>query len=765
MMRCFQLVAIGSVLFSLGLTASAQRLAQAPRPPRDFEWSDEFGLAGASDSVRALEVFDDGNGLAVYAGGSFDITGNVLSRGIARWNGARWQAVGDGTGIDFGDVYDLAVFDDGAGPRLAITGSFSSVNGIQADGIAFWDGESWSAPPGLNGGFGNKLLSAGNALYVGGDFDVAGGVAARNVARWDGAQWSSLGTGVANTVSDLVIADLGAGPALYASSLFFFNPEPALTVWNGSSWSPVPGAPVGSIRALDVYDDGGGPVLVTGGGQSPAVQTYDGTSWGTLGSGLPALVWSLRSAVLQGQPVLFAGGNFVVDGDGDLVNGFAVWDGSDWLAIGSSVPGVSAVSPGAGVHDVSLASFGPGPERLYVGGSFTRAGGNVAFYFAQWDGIEWLSAGSGHGMAADGTGTRHVRSLFLHDDGDGELLYAGGSFDFAGTAEVNGFARFTGDEWEAVGGAFPRSSQVWAMEAFDDGDGPGLYAAGRFSSAGSVAAENVARWDSGGWSPLAGGVDGPVEALRVFDDGGGPALYLGGSFDFANGAPAASVARWDGTEFVSLASGTTGTVSRLEVFDEGAGPVLFACGRFSQAGGVTTGGLARWDGASWSAVGGVLTNFGSPANVYDMLAVDLPQTGGPALVVIGSIGRAGTVPVDDAAYWDGVVWRPLGDLSGVGQWATALHVFDDGKTRHLLAAGGIGSQLAASLNRCARWSGAEWVPYAGGFTDGIVNAMVSRREGSDHVLYAGGSFYATGESSTGSALLGRYAGRFPDLAR
>jgi hypothetical protein len=42
-----------------------------------------------------------------------------------------------------------------------------------------------------------------------------------------------------------------------------------------------------------------------------------------------------------------------------------------------------------------------------------------------------------------------------------------------------------------------------------------LYAGGGFSSAGSVAATNIAQWNGSSWSPLGSGVNDYVYALAV----------------------------------------------------------------------------------------------------------------------------------------------------------------------------------------------------------------------------------------------------------
>ena len=63
----------------------------------------------ASGAVRALAVYDDGNGPSLHAGGSFSSAGGVLANRVARWDGSTWSALGVGLNSD---VLALTVYDD-----------------------------------------------------------------------------------------------------------------------------------------------------------------------------------------------------------------------------------------------------------------------------------------------------------------------------------------------------------------------------------------------------------------------------------------------------------------------------------------------------------------------------------------------------------------------------------------------------------------------------------------------------------------------------
>jgi hypothetical protein len=220
-------------------------------------------------------VFDDGGGPALYAGGSFTTIGGVAANGIARWNGSRWSALG--SGIATGFVTTLAAFDDGLVSALYVGGTFFSAGGVVGTAsIARWDGSRWSA---VGGGLTNAVYALtvfddgrGADLYAGGGFSRAGAVAANHVARWDGIAWSALGSGTGDLVRSLVVHDDGSGPALYAGGSFASAggaPANGVARWNGATWSAL-GSGVGegiapSVASLAVFDAGGGAALYAGG--------------------------------------------------------------------------------------------------------------------------------------------------------------------------------------------------------------------------------------------------------------------------------------------------------------------------------------------------------------------------------------------------------------------------------------------------------------------------------------------------------------------
>lgn len=676
--------------------------------------------------VQALAVFDDGNGEALYVAGAFASVSGVTSNSIARWDGTNWTSLS--TGLTSGNFYApvdaLAVFDDGTGPALYAAGGFVTAGGVTAKGLAKWNGSSWSA---VGGGLGGTNPSAralavyddgsGPALCVAGFFTSAGGVPVNGIAKWDGANWTALGSGFGGTspyVTALEVYDSGGGAELYAGGEF--NSAGGVWAhdiarWNGTNWSPLTSGVDQRVQALEVFDDGtgaklyaGGSFIIAGGLSASRIASWDGSNWAAL-SGMSYGFDALTVFDDGNGPMLYAGGDFPIAG-GIPAENIARWNGSAWSALGSGLSD--------SVQALAVFEDAGGPA-LIAGGKFTTIDGQTHDHIARWRGGKWSSLGLGT--------DNWVETMLVYDDGTRPALYVGGSFVHAGGINADSIAKWNGTQWSSLGAGI--DGIVFALAGFDDGNGPALYAGGYFSLAGGAPATNIAKWDGTNWTPLGTGTSsGPqnnayVLALAVFDDGSGPALYAGGMFDFAGNVTVNHVAKWDGANWSALGSGTNGyEVDALAVFDDGTGPALYAGGIFTQAGGIAANRVAKWDGSSWSPL-----DTGMNAGVSSLLVFD--DGTGPALYAGGGFTVAGGVAASNVAMWNGASWSPLG--GGMISGGVELCAFDDG-TGTGLYAGGDFHVSAAGDSYLAKWgcaylsSGASYCT-AGTTTHGCVPAI------------------------------------------
>ena len=124
---------------------------------------------------------------------------------------------------------------------------------------------------------------------------------------------------------------------------------------------------------------------------------------------------------------VYAGGAFVNAGGDADADYIARWNGSAWVALGSTP--LNNV-----VYDFAF----DGSGNLYAGGEFINAGGDAnADKIARWDGSAWSALSNAGGMSGL---SGSVNALYVDANGS---VYAGGSFNNAGTIQCQSIAVYT----------------------------------------------------------------------------------------------------------------------------------------------------------------------------------------------------------------------------------------------------------------------------------------------------------------------------------
>lgn len=175
--------------------------------------------------VLDLQVADLGDGEKLYAGGRFLNIDGVPANNIAVYDGTTWEAMGTGLlpSSGFAQVITMTVFDDGNGPAVYAGGSFATAGGTPARNVAKWDGTSWSA---MDTGLAATVQELtvfddgnGPALYASGNFETAtGGI--NHIAKWNGTSWEQVLAGANANVFGAIVYDAGEGEALHFGGSF-----------------------------------------------------------------------------------------------------------------------------------------------------------------------------------------------------------------------------------------------------------------------------------------------------------------------------------------------------------------------------------------------------------------------------------------------------------------------------------------------------------------------------------------------------------------
>jgi trimeric autotransporter adhesin len=230
------------------------------------------GLVPDVTGASHLVVHDDGDGAALYAGGSFYFpqlgSGIHLPRNFARWTGSEWVPVGGGTQR----ISALGSYDDGTGPALFMTVASSSPLWPNAPihGCWRWNGQ-WTDVRGGWGfvtgqGFVEWEVSGRRLLLLAGSLGT-GSVSYSGLHRWTGSGWQQL---VTMSVNNPRTATVGSDGWLYVGGDFAqINGAPLriMARWNGEIWQALDGDQLhqGSVSSIHIWDDGTGPGIFAGG--------------------------------------------------------------------------------------------------------------------------------------------------------------------------------------------------------------------------------------------------------------------------------------------------------------------------------------------------------------------------------------------------------------------------------------------------------------------------------------------------------------------
>jgi trimeric autotransporter adhesin len=496
----------------------------------------------------------------LWAGGDYYSTSdNTLVYNIGYWDGSSWVPTGHDTIVGTsatGGVYNLTVIGD----TLVALGSFSSMAGVEANGIAVYVNGNWSAMSGGLYGYGRAAIDFDSKWYIGGRFTKAGGVATQAIA--------TLGNGAGDIMSWSPVARMIASYIGWQSDV------------------------VNAIATTDRYVFIGGNFTTIAGQTCNHVAAWDKQTqtWTTLGQGVDGDVFSLAVA----GDNLIVGGSFNHAG-AVLAHHIASCNITSklWSAMGTGAKRtVSAIAYDGNVYASIYNEIEDGEWTDHLG---------------KWDGSRWSVFG-------DGLISGYIQALVIPPNKalHGTSMYAGGSFiNTASGIRVNRIAQLVDGSWGSMNSGV--NSTVYALAPA----GNSLFVGGNFSQADGLAATALAEWDGANWNPIGTGFDRGVYALAADGSGG---VYAGGGFSTVAGTTRDHLVHWNGTSFGTVSGGINNDVNVLAT----DAVALYAGGWFETAGNSHVPSLhfAALDGAgasveqSGNSASGSVSIFPNPASDF-----------------------------------------------------------------------------------------------------------------------------------------------------
>lgn len=576
-----------------------------------------------------------------------------------------WSTEFVAPGFD-GHVYELVETPDG---KLIASGSFTSVDGVPADGLAVWDGLAWSAHPaggiddsGRN--FYGLVVSPDGVLYV---KTVLG------LQRWTASGWETL---PASTRMQPPVFD-SAGNLFAIHSVLIGN-EPSTVIYrdqvqmlSGDTWQPLgdavdsPGAWYRRVFKVAIGADDDLLRATTAG-----VQRWDGSDWvDPLGGGFPVAFESLDAFAATTDGSVVASGWITAP---EFRFSTLHWDGQEWFEYdsGAYIGVIEAHTDGQFVaflenQLVSLTGLGWAPTpaagdqvlssdvvsyqgTLVIAGSSGLSSdnewlGGVARLDpdGSWSGVHKSSGGKGlAGWIYTGVATQDGKlvvggqSLLTFDGQQGSVMtWDGSDWSVAKDDGVVSHLVVTSDgKLVSVGSDGIRVQNVESWELISDQLDVKDLAATNSGGLVTLSAEGRVRlWDGNSWTELprvAGDpvVGRPEKVVVLLDD----SVVVTGSFDL--GPVVRLVNRtWQGLGLVN------GYVEEAAVSPEGD---VYVLGKFDLPDGRLVDGIAYWDGVNWVPL------RSNPRGVLAFDGCDVPL-----------IGRSNGPSLE---RWNGSGWQTLG---------------------------------------------------------------------------------------------------------
>lgn len=289
-----------------------------------------IGLSWAS----ITHILVDSNYL--YISGGFYEDGNGISmRGIAKWDGTKWDSVGNGNA----DIFNVQKFGLCKYANSLIT---STTFYPMEDNLARLNGTTWDTIPNSRGIYANCFAEKDGVLFFGSSINKCGSDSTYGLGKFDGTNFSGL-TPCYYPDNFNFLCMAFYQDTLYAGGGFYLNnivpPNGGLAKWDG-------------MNLLQVAPE-----------FNPTLPNHNG--------------YTIETMVVYNNELYVGGAFYKSQGfTGDCI---MKWDGHHFTEVGMA---------GANQRVKCMKVYN---NELYVGGWFTEIGGTVSKNIAKWDGNQWTT--------------------------------------------------------------------------------------------------------------------------------------------------------------------------------------------------------------------------------------------------------------------------------------------------------------------------------------------------------------------------------------
>ena len=253
--------------------------------------------------------------------------------------------------------------------------------------------------------------------------------------------------------------------SLYATG--FFNiicgePVGYIAKWDNNEWRPSSISITDPGHSLTTINDKLYIAKYEESIDSNWVLSYDGSEITRIGKGVYLTTASGFSELPNIYDIIEFNGNLIACGEFDkvgdeFIHGIMQWNGSSWSEMSSGLDGnINGTAPVMFPHQMIVQD-----SNLYVVGNFKNAGEVEVNGIAKWDGENWTNMGDGF------NGTVYGITVFENE------IIVGGSFTASGQTSLNRIAKWNGTEWQALDFGFSQSSPndfifVHTLRVIDD---------------------------------------------------------------------------------------------------------------------------------------------------------------------------------------------------------------------------------------------------------------------------------------------------------